>query len=248
LNINKKWKKFLVTGCLHSTYACEPYKNNVREFKSRFQPDIHVEAGDVIDFTAIRSGAKGTKDEAVPLVTDLQGGLDWLKEMRPDVWLLGNHCVRPYELLSHPNSTLATLASYIVKDMQDTAKEIHAKIVPYDVEDGWYALNDETLVGHGYMYNMNALRDHVEMAGKNVIMSHLHHPHEHSGRSLKSPWGMCVGIGANPKLMNYARRRRNTLTWAHGFAWGEFTDTSTVAHLHKWKCANGEVEECRLPV
>lgn len=247
-NLVRNWKRFMATGCLHSTYACEEYKRNVREFRARWKPDTYIELGDVIDFTAIRSGAKGTKDECAPIDTDLQGGLDWLREMRPDVYCLGNHCVRPYELLNHPNSVLSTLASYVVRDIEAVTNEIGCKVIPYDIETGWYPLNDQTLVGHGYMYNVNALRDHVEMTGRNVIMAHLHTPEYFPGRTLRNPWGVCVGTGADPRKMHYARRRRQTLTWAHGIAYGDYCDDDTVVQLIRWDCAHGGVEECRFLV
>ena len=41
-NINRVWKRWMATGCLHSTHACKEYIRNVRAFKAAFQPARHV--------------------------------------------------------------------------------------------------------------------------------------------------------------------------------------------------------------
>lgn len=237
----------MATGCFHSTYACKEYMRVVREFRRKWKPAFYADLGDTIDFTAIRGGAKGSKDEAVPIDTDLKSGLDWIREIKPDVWFRGNHCLRPYELLGHPSAIMAELAGYVTRDMDRVADEVKCKVIPYDIETGWYPLGN-ALLGHGYMYNINALRDHVEMLGANVIMAHLHNAHEFRGRNRGGHWGVCVGLGGDPRKMHYARRRRQTLTWNHGIAYGEYCDTETTVQMYQWNCNHGEREECRFPL
>jgi len=57
-NLNRKWKRWMATGCLHSTHACAEYMRNVREFRKVFRPDDYTELGDLLETTALRAGAR----------------------------------------------------------------------------------------------------------------------------------------------------------------------------------------------
>jgi hypothetical protein len=243
-NLNRVWKRWMATGCLHSTHACAEYQRNVRAFKAAFHPARHIELGDLLETTALRSGARGTKDEAEPLEPDVNKGLAWLAEMEPSDWLLGNHDDRIIQLLSHPSAIVAELARRLWSDMQAAAEKAGAKIHPYDIERGWIRVGN-MYMGHGYMYNINALRDHVEMMGGNVVMAHLHVAHTFRARNHGGHWGVCVGTGGDPRTMGYARRRRQTLAWNHGIAYGEYTDNDSTMQLLQWNCAHGAKESPR---
>ena len=106
-NLSRSWKRWMATGCLHSTHACSEYMRNVRAFKAALHPDRHIELGDLFETTALRSSARGTKDEAEPLEPDVNKGLAWLAEMEPSDWMLGNHDDRILQLLSHPSAIVA---------------------------------------------------------------------------------------------------------------------------------------------
>lgn len=242
--IVRQWRRWMATGCLHSTHACKEYQRNVRAFKAAFKPDDHTELGDVLETTCLRSGARGTKDEAVPLEADMNSGLDWLREMAPNRWMLGNHDVRPEELAAHPSAMVAELARRLCEDMRKAAAEVNCQVYPYDIKRGWFQLGN-IWMGHGYMYNINALRDHVEMMGGNVCMAHLHVAHTWRGRNHAGHWGVCVGTGADPENMGYARRRRQTLAWNHGLAYGEYCANNSTMHLLQWNCEHGGKEEPR---
>jgi len=216
----------------------------VRKFKRDFGPCRHIELGDVIDTACLRSGARGTRDEAEPLDADLEIGLNWIREMGPSDWMLGNHCDRPFGLMDHPSAIVSGLAKRVVEDMRRAATDAGAKMHPYDIERGWLRVGNIHF-GHGYMYNVNALRDHVEMIGGNVVMAHIHTPELFSGRVIGSPWGICVGTGMDPWKAGYARRRRQTLTWGHGFAYGEYCDGDSTKHIVSWRCEHGGKEEPR---
>lgn len=242
--ITRKWRRWMATGCLHSVYACREYQRNVRAFKRDFKPDRHIELGDVLDTACLRGGARGTKDEAEPLEPDVRAALNWIREMEPSDWMLGNHDTRVVELIDHPSAIVAELSRRLWADMQAAAGSVRCKIHHYDIETGWLRVGD-MFMGHGFMYNVNALRDHVEMVGGKVVMAHLHHAHMFRGRSLRSPWGMCVGLGGDPQKMHYSRRRRNTLTWSHGLGYGEYCDDDSTANLLHWECGHGEKESPR---
>jgi len=238
----------MATGCLHSTHACREYMRLVRRFKKDYGPVRHIELGDVLETTCLRSGARGTRDEAEPLEHDLKTGIDWIREMEPSDWLLGNHDRRPYDLMDHPSAVVSELSKRLVEDMRGAAAAVKCRMhEAYDIETSWLTVANIDF-GHGWMYNINALRDHVEMRGRNVVIAHLHTPHEFGGRNVGAPRGICVGTGADPRLMSYARRRRQTLTWAHGIAFGEYTDTQSTMHLISWRCEHGQREDPRWTI
>jgi hypothetical protein len=234
----------MATGCLHSTHACAEYQRNVRAFRKDFRPDDYTELGDLLETTALRAGARGTKDESEPLEPDVNKALAWLQEMRPKRWMLGNHDDRIYQLRDHPSAIVAELSRRLVADMEAAAEKVKCRIYPYDIERGWAKVGG-MYVGHGYMYNVNALRDHVEMLGGNVVMAHLHVAHTFRARNHGGHWGVCVGTGGDPRTMAYARRRRQTLAWNHGIAYGEFCDDESTMHLLQWNCAHGGTEAPR---
>lgn len=236
----------MVTGCPHSIYLCREYRRNVLKFKREFGQCTNVLAGDLIDTACLRSGARGTKDEAEPLEHDLRSGFDWLRDLSPNKWTLGNHDIRPYELMTHPSAIISELSKRLVNEMRTTAKSVGCQMIEgYDIETSWIQLGNID-IGHGWMYNESAVRDHIEMRrGKNVIIAHLHRPQYVPGRVVGAPQGICVGLGADPRKMGYARRRRATLTWAHGIAYGEYCDDASTMNLISWKCEHGEREEPR---
>ncbi|MEN6534621.1 MAG: hypothetical protein ABFD89_13215 [Bryobacteraceae bacterium] len=244
-NLNRRWRRWMATGCLHSVYACREYQRNVRAFKKDFRPDRHIELGDVLDTACLRGGARGTKDETEPLEPDVRAALNWIREMEPSDWMLGNHDTRVVELIDHPSAIVAELSRRLWADMQAAAGSVKCKIHHYDIETGWLTLGN-TDFGHGFMYNVNAVRDHVEMRrGNNVVMAHVHKPEFVPGRVIGAPWGICVGLGADPRKMKYARRRRQTLAWGHGLAYGYFCDNDSTGNVLSWRCAHGEKEDPR---
>ena len=242
--IVRKWRRWMATGCLHSTHGCSEYMRNVRAFKAAFKPDDYTELGDVLETTCLRAGARGSRDEAEPLEPDMRIGLDWVREMRPTRWMFGNHDDRIIQLQSHPSAIVAELSRRLHADMLAAAESVKCKVYPYDIERGWAKLGNMWL-GHGYMFNINALRDHVEMMGGNVVMAHLHVAHTFRARNYGGHWGVCVGTGGDPRTMGYARRRRQTLAWNHGIAYGEYCDDDSTMHLVQWNCGHGEKEEPR---
>jgi hypothetical protein len=113
---------------------------------------------------------------------------------------------------------------------EQTIKKLKARLLPYDIEEGLFLLGD-TVFLHGFQCSVSAVRDTVESIGKNIVMAHLHRPEIARGRVLRSPVGICVGTLANIGAMGYARARRATYQWGHGFAYGEYCHDACVSWL-----------------
>lgn len=227
----------MVVACSHGHLADPSALKAVLDFKKKWNPELTWHAGDFLDLAALRSGASGTKDEAEDLVADFNCGFDFLNKLEPQKIFLGNHEHRITELINHPNAMKSYACTQAYNSIQDVAKKLKAEIVQYDIETGWRPIGD-ALVGHGYMYNKNAIQDHAETFGK-CIIGHLHHVGESSGATLKRSTAYCTGTLANIPAMSYARRRKATLRWSHGFAFGEYSNDESVIWLQK-KTNSGE--------
>jgi hypothetical protein len=219
----------------------------VLTFKERFKPQLTIHLGDAIDLACLRTGAAGSADEGADPEGDLNDGLAFLSQLRPQVYLLGNHEARLRHLMESPKAIISALACRVYQQIQDRAREIKCKVIDYNFQNGWYSFGD-TLAGHGYMVNEMAVRDHAEAicSGQHnkVLIAHLHRVSQAEGRNRAHPTGYCVGWLGDPKQAGYAANRRATTSWSRGFAWGEYCDNETQIWLAK-ETKNGTF---RLPV
>ena len=227
-NIIKSYRRVLAVGCSHGELANRDIQKQVLAFSKKFKPQIRFELGDIVDTACFRSGARGTPDEGRRPEPDEFSAIRWLQEYEPTNLSWGNHDVRLLELQNSPNAIVSYASAKLWNSLSDQVRKLKCKTVPYDIETGWFDVGN-VLWGHGFMYSVNALRDHAEMLGRSVVMAHLHHPHMVNPRNLRHSPSYCVGTLSNIPAMSYARRRRQTLTWAHGLVYGEVS--SSTAHL-----------------
>ena len=246
-NIGRSWKRVMAVGCTHGYKASLPRLAEVLAFRDRYNPELRFELGDIVDTAAFRGGALGTPDGAEDPRPDHKHGLDWLDQYRPTHISWGNHCVRLYELSQSPSAIVAYAASTLWNGLTSKAEELKAKTVPYDIGKGWFHLGG-VYWGHGYMYNINAVRDHAEMLGGPVVMAHLHKPEAVPGRTLANSMSYCVGTLADVDSMHYARRRRATLAWGHGCVWGEICETKTKPESRLYLTTSPAGEALRFPL
>lgn len=225
----------MAVSCSHGGLADPQALKAVLEFRDRWKPDFVAHLGDFIDMAAFRSGAKGKVDEGAPIDPDFQAGIDFLDLLHPNVILCGNHEDRLWSLRKHPNAIVSTLASRIVKDIQDECKKLKAKVVPYEYK-AHYMLGDFRLM-HGVFYNEMAIRDHAEAFG-NCIIGHIHRAGIARGRRVDNP--LCIGVGTltNVPNMDYAKNRRATLGWSQGICFGLYDDK----RCYPWLCEKSQTE------
>lgn len=241
----KKWRKFLAVGCSHGTHISQEAREAVLAFRDRYKPDEVIHLGDAIDCTALRAGAmkdSNTGDHSVNLADDFSAGLAFIKELRPSIYMLGNHEHRIFALTNATNAVVAYAAERGVEEIEKVTKKLHCRVFPYDIEKGICVLGGTAFL-HGFAFSENAVRDTVESLGRPVIMAHIHRPEIQRGRVINGPVGICVGTLANIGAMEYARQRRATLRWGHGFAYGEYSSKGCVAWL-----ATPTAGEWRLPI
>jgi hypothetical protein len=225
-----KWKKWMAVSCSHGDCIDPEARDAVLKFRERFKPDTVLHLGDFIDAAACRTGAMNdpnAKDRAASVAEDLAAGVDFLCELRPSHILYGNHEARLFKLAGGPNALASHAASLVIDEIERAAKKLKAKLLPYHIRS--YAELGGTKFLHGYMFNVQAIRDHAEAYGRCVI-GHLHRVGQERARTLHGVSGYCVGMLARFD-MEYASTRRATLAWSQGFAYGHYTDKQMTINL-----------------
>lgn len=242
MNIVRRWKRGMAVGCSHGNLADQSALKAALDFKKRWKPDTTLHLGDAFDMAALRSGAKGTADESKDIDEDWKAGQSFLERLQPDLIFYGNHEDRISRLTHSPNALVKLAALRCQQALQDVAKSVHAKIVPYDIETGWRQYGD-TLFGHGYMFNEMAIRDHAELVGKCVI-AHLHRVGQERARRLGGATGYCVGMLADKTKMDYAKHQKAKTKWSNGWSFFEYCDDETVI----WLTERTKTGEWRTPL
>lgn len=242
-NIIQNWRRFTATSCLHSTHACTVALDNAMAFVEDYEPHDRIDLGDLHDFAALRTGAAGTNDESESLIEDFDAGISWLRRYRPNKRCLGNHDHRMYKAQYDRRAALSHYSRMVVNAIAEVDRENEAEVLPYfPMRKNWFILGG-TYFGHGFMFNENAVRDHAEMVGAPVVIGHLHVPQMVAGRTFKSTPSYCVGTLSDPDHHDYAMTRRNTLRWAHGLVYGEYSDKTCHVNLLTAECQHGAPED-----
>ena len=246
-NITSKWVKFMAVGCSHGRHIDPLAREKVLALRERWNPALTLHMGDAIDMTAFMgSGRSVGKDSAEPIAPDIDGGVEFLRELRPNVFLLGNHEVRAWRLREDSNAVIAYAAQKAVGEIEDACRNMKARIVEYSGVFQTYKRSNITFT-HGTIYNENAGRDYAEMYGGTVVHAHTHKACHQFGRTLAYSSAYCVGTLTRRADLAYANTRRATLAWSHGVVAGEFREGANPASA-VWLFSAGQGEEWRLPL
>lgn len=242
VSVTRRWKRALICGCSHGDMIDPEAESAVLSLRDRWKPDFVCHLGDAYDTAAFRSGAKGGTDDGTPIGPDMDAGTKFLRALRPNVFLLGNHEDRLWRMRTHPSAIVAECASLMVRHIEKECRRLKCQMIEYG---GWfnrYRLANYELM-HGAVFNEMAARDHAESVG-NVIFAHTHRAAMAKGRRIDEPTGICVGTLTKKENMDYAKTRRATLGWSQGVVIAEFTEEEMVP----WLLERPKSGEWRLPV
>ena len=234
MNITRKWETVIAFGCSHGHLSNKPFTNAILGFTERFKAKHRIHLGDAFDFTAFRSGAKGSSDEAEPVDCDLSDGRELLRRFQPTVFCVGNHEDRIVRLANHHNTIIATAADAVLRRVMEPLQACKAKVIPYTVHhSGWYQLGGYSW-GHGHLFAENYLRDTAETWGNSVV-AHAHRAGIAKGRRSDNPTCYGVGTACDIEKMSYAKGRRATLAWSHGLVFGHVFGDKASLCLAEWQ-------------
>jgi hypothetical protein len=227
VKVIRKWKRWLAVSCSHGHLANEGALKAALEMKRRWAPDMTLHLGDFVDLSSLMGSARRDPDSperGTSIREDFDAGLNFIRELAPQIVFEGNHEHRLTSLQYSPSAIVAHCCTAAKSEIYNACKDLKAKWVPYDIEKGWHDLGG-TMFGHGFMFSEAAVRDHVEMVRKPIVMGHLHRVDRVAGRSFGAPVGWSIGCLADIGSMHYARRQRSVTRWQHGVAWGEYVES-----------------------
>lgn len=232
--ITRKWRKWLAVSCTHGHLADPKATGAMLKFRAAYKPATVLHLGDFVDMAALRAGARRDGDDpdhAESMADDLLAGLSFLHELQPSVIHFGNHEDRLCSLARSGNAVVSYAAGQVLGRIEDAGKKMRAKLVPYDgLRPSACTQIGDLICLHGVMYSVSAARDHAEAIGGNVLFGHTHRVAQEAGRCQRPVVGYNIGCGVDLNV-GYAKGRRQTLGWAHGFAYGEYCDTATTVNL-----------------
>ena len=194
MNVVRNWKRIIAIGCTHGEYANKDALAAVLLFCEQFKPDHRIHLGDAYDTRALRTGAKGSSDEAAPLEGDLKAGREFLRAFRPTVFTEGNHDFRPRQLSTHHNTIVRECAQSVLQRMMEPIKQCGAQWFPWSI---WspYELGGYKFF-HGVLYGENYLRDTANRFGNSVV-AHAHRAGVSKGVHINNPTAYGVGTLAD---------------------------------------------------
>lgn len=244
MNPTKRWKRVLAIGCSHGHFIDTKAAENVLRFRwGAFKPDVVVHLGDAVDLASLRSGARHDPedtDNTFSLEDDIGDGLAFLKELQPTHFCYGNHEDRLNWMANHWHARHHTLGRALKRQLHEGLGK--AQIMENWDQSAWFKFGD-TLFGHGIFFGRSFLQQSADSFGKCVV-AHAHHPGSAQGQRIDHPTALSVGCLRTIKSATYAKDRRATLAWGHGFVWGEFCDTTAQLWLHS---VPDDCKEWRLP-
>lgn len=232
-NINQHWEKFVALGCNHGHLGDPKATKGALRFVQEYKPSIRVHGGDGVDFTGLRGGAHGTKDEVSSLTSDINGGVDFIAKYRPTHARMGNHEARVYKNADHPNAIVARCAMSLIAELHGALDAVKCSYkTAYDITDpDSYLVLGNICFFHGWYYNVSAIRDHAEtICGgdiEKIVHFHTHTPGFIVARRFSplnptaQAFGYSGGSLADFRALSYANGRRATTAWAPALVAGE---------------------------
>lgn len=243
VNVVSYRKKVMGVGCSHGNRANKDALAAVLLFREQFKPDEVIHLGDAFDLASLRTGSIGNEkdpDSVDDYEKDIDEGIEFLEELKPTVFCMGNHDERAERLRHHHNAVIRGYAQMLWdRMMAPVKKHCHTFIAHNDVHDrSWYRLGGYKW-GHGVLFGENFLRDSAETFG-NCVIAHAHRAGMATARTSDHSICLSPGTLANVGCMEYAKKRRSTLAWSHGIVFGWYGENDAQLLVHQWK--QGETE------
>jgi hypothetical protein len=242
MNILTAKRRVMAVGCSHGSRANADALAAALLFRDAFDPHEVIHLGDAYDLASLRAGSIGNDkdpDSVDDYERDIDSGIEFLDALRPTVFCCGNHDLRAEKYRHHHNAVIRGFAQLLWDRMMEPVKRHAHTVIEYnDVHDrSWYHLGGYRW-GHGVLFGEQFLRDSAESFG-NCVIAHAHRAGMARGRTSEASIALSPGTLANVGAMDYAAKRRSTLSWSHGVVFGWYSDDSAELLVHQWP--QGEV-------
>jgi predicted phosphodiesterase len=215
-------KHFVICGDTHGSEVSIEASEAFFKFLKIWKPPIRIHLGDAFDARPLRKGAS-EEEKRETIYTDFNAGMDFLEQMKPTVFLRGNHDERIYDLATNGYGMAKEFALDLTSKIEKKLDKFKCPMLPYSKRDGIYELG-KLKVAHGYAHGTLAARKMAASFG-NIVFGHTHGIQVYSMETVENIVGM--NIGCMCKLdFNYNRAMLGSLVHRHGFAYG-VVDTKT---------------------
>jgi hypothetical protein len=216
--------RFVAFGDNHGDMADENAVEALCEFIKDYKPTVRVHLGDCFDFRSLRRGVGSDAEGAESLLSDIQGGEEFLERTKPTVYLMGNHEHRAVAMQHTSGSALVRdYCADLEARIKTTAKSCGVKtILPYHAEKGVYRLGPVAFI-HGYAHGLNATAEqgkHYADRGGALIHGHTHTLAQVNLTKAEGGAAFSAGCLCQKDAMAYASHRLATSRWGSGFAAG----------------------------
>lgn len=210
-------KRWVFAADSHGDKLHEPTAAAFQDFLQHWKPHLRVHGGDLFNFDALRRKAN-ENEKRQSVLDDLQAGFAFLRDYRPNVWLLGNHDDRLYEIAKWGSGAVKDLAVLAVQDIEARCRKIKCAVVPFGKTHGVYQLGNQKLL-HGYFHGITAAKQHAQVYGR-CLFGHIH---AHDLASIPR-WEGPVVAQSVPALcqleQEYNRQNPGALRHSNGWAYG----------------------------
>jgi hypothetical protein len=216
LILSKAYKKFVVGFDIHGDKQDVAANKAFFKFVKLWRPEIRVCGGDLYDFRPLRKKADA-EERRDSLQADFEAGTQWLEELKPQYFLLGNHDVRLWDLAVTSNGPAADYANQGIKEIEKLTAKLKCKILPYDRKEGVLQLGHLKMI-HGFTSGVGAARKTAQVYGS-VLMGHGHGIQHVAIEGVENRVGRMCGCLCQLD-MDYVRASMGSLLWRHGWAYG----------------------------
>jgi len=171
---------------------------------------------------------------------DFEAGRDFadafFKGGRENHLMLGNHDVRPWDMLGATDAVRRELGLKMIADIEYVARRNRATLWPYDARGGVLQLGHLSVV-HGFHTGASAAASHARIYG-NVVYGHVHGIESYQTPGLRQKEARAIGCLC--KLdQGYINRKTAKLRWAHGWAYGWLFHDDTY-QIHQARSIEGK--------
>lgn len=234
------WIPYVIVGDNHGDMIDPKARKAFLSFCDDFKPKLRVHLGDAIDLRAWRRGASSA-DQADSMQADYDAGIQFLRDMQADVWLLGNHDHRLWITAKDGRGPMRDYANQIIDDIADITAEMGCRVIPWGVRQGVYELGKVHAGGYRLVHGYKAGITATQMEARTWFRAI--HAHTHTVGTFVAPTydnSEAHGIGCICRLDHeYSLGNEASLRQEHGWGYGHVNDRTGAVHFnHARKIGN----------
>ena len=168
-----RWVKLVIVADNHGNMIDEQTENSLFKVVDALKPDLRIHLGDFLNLNAWRDGAT-PEERRESLKDDIDAGIRFLNEYRPNVMTMGNHDYRLWKKAREGNADTREYAEEQIEKVTNCLNKHKTKTFAWGVRRGVYEIAGQRMI-HGYSAGITATATMGAKYGRCV------HGHNHTG-------------------------------------------------------------------